>query len=318
MRFSYAPSTQFYLADRRAGRPWATRLPFPVQVLTRVETRDHVTGWKFVQTYSYHHGTYDGAEREFRGFGLVVQRDAESFADFEDPTVANAELITHQPPVCTKTWFHTGAWRRGKALAAAFATEWWQGDAEVVAAGAAAQLALPRVEDETGGVFATHPLRRPLTDAEHLEAHRALKGQLLRQEVYAEDGSPSAATPYQVTTHTYRVRRVQAGARPGTAVFRSFSEQVLQRDYDRVANDPRTRHTCTLEVDAEGFVRSQAVLSYPRRAARGPTTSRPSLTSSSARRACCTRPTRSATRAGPALRTAAGTSACRCGPAASH
>ncbi|MBL8615713.1 MAG: hypothetical protein JNM72_08920, partial [Deltaproteobacteria bacterium] len=269
-RFSYAPSTQFYLADRRAGRPWATRLPFPVQVLTRVESRDHITGWKFVQTYSYHHGTYDGAEREFRGFGLVVQRDAESFADFEDPSVANAELVTHQPPVCTKTWFHTGVWRKGKALAAAFATEWWQGDAEVSTAGAAAQLALPRVEDETGGVFATHPLRRPLTDAEHREAHRALKGQLLRQEVYAEDGSPSASVPYQVTTHSYRVRRVQAGARPGTAVFRSFSEQVLQRDYDRIANDPRTRHTCTLEVDAEGFVRSQAVLSYPRRAARSP------------------------------------------------
>src|ERR1700722_18561276 len=27
-RVSYAPSTAFYLADRAAGKPWATRLPF--------------------------------------------------------------------------------------------------------------------------------------------------------------------------------------------------------------------------------------------------------------------------------------------------
>jgi len=30
----YASSTQFYLADRQAGDPWATKLPFPVHVLT--------------------------------------------------------------------------------------------------------------------------------------------------------------------------------------------------------------------------------------------------------------------------------------------
>ena len=34
----YASSTRFSLADRRAGRPWATRLPFPVHVVIRRET----------------------------------------------------------------------------------------------------------------------------------------------------------------------------------------------------------------------------------------------------------------------------------------
>ena len=39
-RVTYAPSTKFYLADKIAGQPWITRLPFPVQVVERVETFD--------------------------------------------------------------------------------------------------------------------------------------------------------------------------------------------------------------------------------------------------------------------------------------
>src|SRR5207249_10142960 len=42
-RVEYAPSTRFYLQDRRDGHPWITRLPFPVHVVERVETLDHVS-----------------------------------------------------------------------------------------------------------------------------------------------------------------------------------------------------------------------------------------------------------------------------------
>src|SRR5262249_14843640 len=37
-RVQYAPSTKFYLADELAGKPWVTKLPFPVHVVERVET----------------------------------------------------------------------------------------------------------------------------------------------------------------------------------------------------------------------------------------------------------------------------------------
>ena len=33
-RLKYESSTQFYLDDRKAGKPWITKLPFPVQVMT--------------------------------------------------------------------------------------------------------------------------------------------------------------------------------------------------------------------------------------------------------------------------------------------
>jgi hypothetical protein len=77
-KVSYAPSTQFYLADAAAGRPWVTRLPFPVQVVERVATIDRINRNRFTTGYSYHHGYYDGFEREFRGFGMVEQRDTRS------------------------------------------------------------------------------------------------------------------------------------------------------------------------------------------------------------------------------------------------
>ncbi len=35
---------------------------------------------RFVTRYAYHHGYFDGVEREFRGFGMVEQWDTEEFA----------------------------------------------------------------------------------------------------------------------------------------------------------------------------------------------------------------------------------------------
>src|SRR5262249_17575421 len=51
-----AASTKFYLADKAAGTPWITRLPFPVHVVERVETVDCVSRNRFVTRYAYHHG----------------------------------------------------------------------------------------------------------------------------------------------------------------------------------------------------------------------------------------------------------------------
>ena len=76
-RAQYASSTKFALADKQAGHPWVTNLPFPVQVLEKTEVIDHISKTKLVTTYKYHHGYYDGREREFRGFGRVDQCDTE-------------------------------------------------------------------------------------------------------------------------------------------------------------------------------------------------------------------------------------------------
>jgi len=102
-RVEYAPSTRFYLADKLAGAPWITRLPFPVHCVERVTVTDDWRETSFSTSYSYHHGYFDGVERELRGFGRVEQVDVQSFGEF----AADKEL--HQPPVKTVTWYHTGA-----------------------------------------------------------------------------------------------------------------------------------------------------------------------------------------------------------------
>src|SRR5208283_730059 len=61
-RIEYASSTEFYLADKAAGTPWITRLAFPVHVVKRVETYDFISRNRFVTSYTYHHGYFDGPE----------------------------------------------------------------------------------------------------------------------------------------------------------------------------------------------------------------------------------------------------------------
>jgi glycosyltransferase TcdB-like subunit of Tc toxin len=65
----YVSSTKFYLADKPAGKPWITRLPFPIHVVERVITYDYIGLNLFVTRSAYHHGYFDGIEQEFRGFG---------------------------------------------------------------------------------------------------------------------------------------------------------------------------------------------------------------------------------------------------------
>jgi hypothetical protein len=92
----YAPSTKFYLQDKLAGTPWITRLPFPVHVVERVETYDHISGNRFVTRYAYHHGYFDGEEREFRGFGFVEQWDTETYRTFFQSRFAQIAIQRHQ------------------------------------------------------------------------------------------------------------------------------------------------------------------------------------------------------------------------------
>ena len=82
----------FYLADdEQPETRWKTPLPFPVQVVARVEVIDQISGGKLTTEYRYHHGYWDGTEREFRGFGLVEQLDTEIFADVQRPRAARAD-----------------------------------------------------------------------------------------------------------------------------------------------------------------------------------------------------------------------------------
>ncbi len=264
----YAASTRFYLADRLAGRPWLTRLPFPVHVVERVETFDRISRNRFVTRYAYHHGYFDGVEREFRGFGLVEQWDTEEFATLSAggafPAAANIDAASHIPPVLTRTWFHTGAYEEGGRLSRQYADEYWQEPGLTPAQQAAMLL------DDTVLPFGLTP---ELTPDEAREAARALKGSILRQEIYALDGSPAAARPYTVSERNYTVARLQPQGENRHAVFYAHPRETVDFQYERKLYtvgarqpaDPRVTHAATLAVDGWGNVLRSVQVHYGRR-----------------------------------------------------
>jgi RHS repeat-associated protein len=255
-RLQYAPSTKFYLADKAEGKPWITRLPFPVHVVERVETIDRISRNRFVTRYAYHHGYFDGVEREFRGFGMVEQSDTEEFASLGAsdalPDAANIDAASHVPPVLTKTWFHTGFWLEGGRVSPQFEIEYYREpgltDSEFVAR-----------------LLPDSILPAGLTEQEEREACRALKGSILRREVYALDGAPQSENPYVVSESSYSIERLQPLSDNRFAVFLTHPRETIDYHYERNPADPRVSHALTLEVDAFGNVLRSAAIGYGRR-----------------------------------------------------
>ncbi len=236
----YAASTKFYLRDRLEGRPWVTRLAFPVHVIERVESRDLVSNTVLVTTYRYRHGYFDGVEREFRGFAYVEQRDAESLTGAFD-----------LPPIVTKTWFHNGALLDEGPLEAYFKNpankEFFAGDPEA-------------------GFLPDPELPAGLTSDEMREAARAVKGSVLRQEVYADDGMAKSALPYSFSERGYKLTSLQPRGPNRHAVFFSHPSETIDFHYERNPADPRISHALTLAVDDYGNVLRSVAIGYARRA----------------------------------------------------
>jgi RHS repeat-associated protein len=248
----YAPSTKFYLDDERKGTPWITKLPFLVHVVERVETYDRISGNRFVSRYAYHHGYFDGVEREFRGFGMVEQWDTEEIGtitpeDVSSQQITNLDAVSFIPPVHTKTWFHTGADLERDRLERYFR------DREYYSLDSAAIFL-----DDT-------ILPTGLTADEEREACRALKGSMLRQEVYAEDGTSQSQHPYSVTEQNLTIELVQARGINRHAIFFVHSRESLTYHYERNPADPRIGHEMVLDVDGFGNVLKSVSIAYPRR-----------------------------------------------------
>jgi hypothetical protein len=254
-RVQYAPSTKFYLNDKKDGKPWITRLPFPVHVVERVEVFDHISRNHFVTKYAYHHGYFDGAEREFRGFGMVEQWDTDEF-DKLSLNASNVDYCWHMPPVHTRIWFHTGTFIEGARLSQQMAHEYFGAPQTQAAFDTWVKDTL--LDD-------TVPPSAPLTAEETRQACRALKGAILRQEIYADDESTRAGIPYSVSERNYTIRLIQEQACNRHAVFFTYARETIDYHYERNLADPRVGHALTLEVDKYGNVLKSVVIGYGRK-----------------------------------------------------
>jgi RHS repeat-associated protein len=264
-RVGYQPSIQFYLEDeKRPETRWKTPLPFPVQVVAKVETIDQISQGKLTTEYRYHHGYWDGAEREFRGFGRVDQRDTQVFEAFnteglhQNHPFDSVTAKSFSPPLETRTWFHQGPVgdEFGEWEELDLSHEFWSGDPQV----------LSRPQSTTD--FLKGLPRRAKRDA-----LRTLRGNILRTELYALDGTVRQNYPYTVTEAMQGVRDES----PPPAGSDSLSETLRERNpiffpfplaqrttqWER-GNEPMTQFSFTEDYDAFGQPQRRTAIACPR------------------------------------------------------
>ncbi|MBP4044868.1 SpvB/TcaC N-terminal domain-containing protein [Chromobacterium violaceum] len=246
-QIGYRSSAQFWLDDKDAGYAHHSRLPFPIHTVAQVTTRDEISGNTLSQVYRYHHGVYDGQEREFRGFGLVESEDTAQDAS------ATRDGIAFTPPVRTRTWYHTGFAEDDAQLSALV----WQGDTQ------AYQLGATRLTEWRN--HAEHALPASVDDVTRWWMMRALKGSVLRQEVFGLDGNEQQAHPYAVSLSRYQVRLVQKGQGPSAPVVLPQSLEQLSYQYERIPSDPQCSQQVQLESNDYGQPTRTVSIQYPRR-----------------------------------------------------
>lgn len=280
IELEYTPSTAFYIEDKLNGRPWSTRAHFPVHCVSKTTTHDRISDYKFVSTYRYRHAYYDHVEREFRGFGMVEQTDSEEFSHWIKSGAANAvEEPFYQPPVVTRTWFHTGAYLGQNKLLNQFENEYWQREMERAGYDGDTyyEYELPDTSiiggtgfSETDTIINGVPR---LSGAEYREALRACKGMAVRVEVFAKDAPTAGATseqlqteltPFTVSTHNPCIEILQPGGTNRHAVFSVKESETITYSYEREPEDPRIAHTLNIKIDEYGNVLESASVVYPR------------------------------------------------------
>ncbi|NDY70683.1 hypothetical protein DO021_03330 [Desulfobacter hydrogenophilus] len=261
-RVGYESSIRFYLDDELVpGTRWKTPLPFPVQVVSQVEVIDRISHGKLTTEYMYHHGYWDGAEREFRGFGRVEQRDTERFEDYNNvglhgeaidflPVAGEDHEQYFSPPMLTKSWFHQGPIgdEFGEWEEVDYSDEYWAEDPQV----------LQRPPDVTD-------LLNALPRRARRDALRTLRGQLLRSELYAQDGTFREDRPYTVTESVQGVREESPSNTDDERLRIFFPFGIAQRttQWER-GNEPMTQISFTTDYDAYGQPRTQAAMAVPR------------------------------------------------------
>src|SRR6266542_281762 len=256
--FEYKSSSYYYLEDKKNGKPWITKLPFPVQCVSKVVVTDSVTDLRFTNQYEYHHGYFDHAEREFRGFGMVEQIDTEEFELLHAAGAANGtEQQFFEPPVLTKTWFHLGAYIPNKKILDHFKPEYWYNNVSL----------LQQYGDLSDKEFLLPDALfiGDLSTQELIEAHRACKGMMLRQEVFSLDGSEKELLPYSAAIHNCHIKKLQPVNENRFAVFMVQESEGVTFSFERNIDDPRVAHSLNIEIDDLGNVLKSAAVVYPRK-----------------------------------------------------
>ncbi|AKK00811.1 SpvB/TcaC N-terminal domain-containing protein [Pseudomonas chlororaphis] len=245
----YRSSAQEWLDEKKAllaaNLEVASHVPFPMPVSVRQIQLDEITGNQLTQCFEYRQGFYDGQEREFRGFGLVMQTDSETTGDEQHQAGFTA-------PVLRKSWFHTGRMPDLPGL------DYDPSDNAAVPLGSALLLAAKSdAKDEI------------ISDANDETLHDmayALAGSPLRVEVFGPDDDPLQARPYSVQQSRYAVRLLQLrDEHQPYCRMQPLELESIAYTYERQPDDPRCQHHINLAWDSYGGLIHDVTVHYARR-----------------------------------------------------
>jgi RHS repeat-associated protein len=97
------------------------------------------------------------------------------------------------------------------------------------------------------------------------EAYRALKGHILRTEVYADDGSPLASIPYTVHESNFTIEVLQPLQDAHIhSIYTVRPRETINYNYEREIEDPRIHHEMILQLDSYGNVLKRLQIAYGR------------------------------------------------------
>ncbi len=239
VEIEYKSSVKDYLEDKKQGVTLVTNLPFPVQCVERITTKDLITDLKLTTHYKYRHGYYDGYDREFRGFGMVEQWDAE----YDD-----SDLCQH--PTMTRTWNHTGAYFEEKDILICYKDEFFRNSSEF------------SEQDLKGYHIELNNNIQKTTTYEHKDAIRALKGSVLRKETYFMDGSEQEENPVEVVAVNTQIKMLQPSLQKGRAVYNRVEKDIIHYTYERDIAHPRVIEQQNLVFNPFGQIELSCVISW--------------------------------------------------------
>ena len=258
-RVHYAPSTKFYLQDKRDGKPWITRLPFPgARGRARRDLRPHQPQplrhpLRLPPRLLRRRSSASSAASAWSSSG-TPRSSRRSPQRRRSPPATNIDAASHVPPVLTKTWFHTGRLSRPRPRLRLLRRPARRQRRRRVLPRAGPDRRRPRAQ--RCRCSTTRAARRPDVDEER-EACRALKGSMLRQEVYARRTARrqiQRRTPYTVTEQNFTIRCCSRAAATATPCSSPMPREAISYHYERNPADPRISHALTLEVDDFGNV----------------------------------------------------------------
>ncbi|QEL82827.1 toxin (plasmid) [Bacillus sp. JAS24-2] len=240
--FFYRSSAQYWLDEKQSDPAAVCALPFPINVVSCIETMDEINSSTRMQTFTYRGGIYDRTKQEFSGFSYIET--------VEEERDSQGRVSRQTPPVLTRTWYHTG--KREDEYRALH--QYWKGDHD------AFSLKPTRFTIFDSAVKKDVPLDS-LNAQQEYWLYRSLKGMSLRSEIFRGDILESS--PYLVESYRYQVRLIQSTDLE--CVVLPLQLEQLTYNYEQISSDPQCTQQIQQFFDEYGFSTQSVTIHYPRR-----------------------------------------------------